>query len=143
MKAAMVIIAAIFLGLMFGCGSRELMRSKAKELVTEKLKKESSVPGDTAFAISVGKVASSRATDLQKVLEDESQNARFWKSLAASGMITVKWIGLEPINQNGTYGTSAFVDVSLTPAGTALPISLMKGGLDRKRAQSKTQNPPL
>ena len=124
MKAAMLLmISALSLVLMLGCGSRELTRSKAKELVTEKLKKEPPVPGRTAFAISVGKLAGGKATNLQQVLADKSQNARFWKSLADSGMIKVDWLGIEPINENGASGKNAFVDVSLTPAGSALKVT--------------------
>ena len=122
----LLIISALFLNLMLGCGSRELTRSKAKELVAQKLKKEPSVPGSTAFAVSVGKVASGKASDLQQVLAD-SQNGRFWKSLADSGMITVSWIGIEPTSGNGAYGKSAFVDVSLTPAGSAFELSEASG----------------
>lgn len=127
MKAAMAMIAAMFLNLMLGCGSRELTRSKAMELVAEKLKKEAPVPGSTAIAVSVGKVAGGKATDLQQVLSDESRNGRFWKSLAASGMITIKWIGIEATNENGAYGKGAFVDVFLTPAGSALKIKEARG----------------
>jgi hypothetical protein len=127
MKAAMLLMISTILILMPGCGSRELIRSKAKELVTEKLKNETPVPGRTAFAVSVGKLEGGKATNLQQVLEDKSQNGRFWKSLVDSGMITVNWLGIEPINENGVSGKSAFVDVSLTPAGSALKVTEANG----------------
>lgn len=128
MKAAMLLtISAIFLYLMLGCGSEELSRSKAKKLVTDMLKKEPPVTGSTSFAVSVGKLADGKATDLQQVLADKSPNGRFWKSLADSGMITVNWHGIEEINENEPYAKSAFVDVSLTPAGSAFKISEANG----------------
>ncbi len=127
MKTAMLMIAAIFLNIMLGCGSGDLTRSKAKELVSEKLMEERPVSGSTAFAVSVGRLAGGKATDLQQVLGDKSQSGRFWKNLSTSGMITVKWIGIEPINENGTHGKSAYVDVSLTTAGSALKIREANG----------------
>ncbi len=127
MKAALLMIAAISFNLMLGCGSRDLTRSKAKELISEKLKEEPPVSGSTAFAVSIGRLEGGKATDLQQVLADTSQNGRFWKNLSANGMITVKWIGIEPINENGTHGESAFVDVSLTTAGSALKIREANG----------------